>query len=414
MFTKDKKQLNDVFPLRNNYSSQLYIQRPILERNFNKALDSNLCILLRGNSGCGKSWLTSYMLEKSDATYTFINLASANQYNSIYDIFLCKLNKIKTGYSETKEAEVGIPIARGLLQASNSYTLNYDYFVEYLKTLSGNKKYLVFDNFESIISNNKIINELGCLITRMDDPEIQEYTTRFIIIGTNPEIQSFFGGLPNRDTIDNRIFEMPEVKGFTIEESIKLIIEGFHALDIRVNQCAEFCKKIQSLTNGEPQKVHELARTIAETCHDNNVSVIDNPDFYSNELLRNSLQQWLSTSFSNNYSYLSFEFNNNLTSSKSLYNHVLFYLAEYDKIEFTLTQFYVGMTAYFPGIEAKLSKRATNMYLKRLASLEGNNNVLIEKGREIYTIRNYKNILCLRSMLHLKDDIVCMLDISEL
>lgn len=85
MFTKDKKQLNDVFPLRNNYSSQLYIQRPILERNFNKALDSNLCILLRGNSGCGKSWLTSYMLEKSDATYTFINLASANQYNSIYD-----------------------------------------------------------------------------------------------------------------------------------------------------------------------------------------------------------------------------------------------------------------------------------------------------------------------------------------
>ena len=132
MFTKDKKQLNDVFPLRNNYSSQLYIQRPILERNFNKALDSNLCILLRGNSGCGKSWLTSYMLEKSDATYTFINLASANQYNSIYDIFLCKLNKIKTGYSETKEAEVGIPIARGLLQASNSYTLNYDYFVEYL------------------------------------------------------------------------------------------------------------------------------------------------------------------------------------------------------------------------------------------------------------------------------------------
>ena len=72
------------------------------------------------------------------------------------------------------------------------------------------------------------------------------------------------------------------------------------------------------------------------------------------------------------------------------------------------------MTAYFPGIEAKLSKRATNMYLKRLASLEGNNNVLIEKGREIYTIRNYKNILCLRSMLHLKDDIVCMLDISEL
>lgn len=50
---------------------------------------------------------------------------------------------------------------------TNEYEIGCNCFVEYLK--HNKSDYIIFENFESISDNDKIIKELGCLITLMDD-----------------------------------------------------------------------------------------------------------------------------------------------------------------------------------------------------------------------------------------------------
>lgn len=60
-----KTSLNpgEVFNPRGEYNSEMYVSRPEYEEEFGNALECDMCLLVHGQSGTGKTWLTRRMLE---------------------------------------------------------------------------------------------------------------------------------------------------------------------------------------------------------------------------------------------------------------------------------------------------------------------------------------------------------------
>lgn len=64
IFRKKKIKLDEVFNPRGQYNEDMYISRPKYEKFFESALLNDMCILVHGQSGTGKTWLTKNVLEK--------------------------------------------------------------------------------------------------------------------------------------------------------------------------------------------------------------------------------------------------------------------------------------------------------------------------------------------------------------
>ncbi len=86
----------EVFNPRGEYNPEMYVRRPLYEHDFELALASGLCILVHGQSGTGKTWLTRRMLIKGSIDYKVINLATAANANSIYMCFRKLADKNKS------------------------------------------------------------------------------------------------------------------------------------------------------------------------------------------------------------------------------------------------------------------------------------------------------------------------------
>lgn len=404
MFTK-KLCIDDVFKARSKFDIGKYIVRKKLELEYEDAIKSDLCILIRGNSGVGKTWLTYKMMIQTESHYKIINLALIKSHQTFDNYFKNNIPNLLIKQTNTKKANANALVATGELSTTTEYIPSHNYFIEFLKAIKSD--YIIFENFESILGETELIKELGCLITLMDDNIVKKYGTKFIIIGTNTDIQRFFSSLPNSDTIDNRIRELSEIKGFSELECFSFVINGFKKLDIKIPLTEEsnINKKIYKLTCGIPQRLHELCRIISQI-HINN----ENYNF-SYDYVEEAKKMWLVTSFSKNYALLSEMYRNNLRENKNN-NYILFIIAEQDSLQFDYLKIHANISEYFP--TKNIGKIVVKNYLKKLADTSKNNNILVSHDNDFYSIRDYKTILCLRSMLYLDEDNVKIYDIQEL
>lgn len=246
----------------------------------------------------------------------------------------------------------------------------------------------------------------------VDDPDIQKYNVKIIIIATNTDTQFFFSNLPNADTIDSRIIELPEIRGFLRKECMDHVLNGFDKIGFTIDNKTDFCDYIQRLTNGIPLNVNDLCRNIVEVCVDNDTNCIEYNKYNTNQLLVTAQKRWLDTSFSRYYSQISNLFNENVNTNVNRNNYILFMISENDKVEFSYTELHADITAYFPLLE--IGKTVVKNYLNKLSNTADNNNILVNKGNGFYAIRNFKSVLCMRTMLYLNENIVCKYDLNDL
>lgn len=408
---KKRISTDDVFQSRATFQLENYTARTYYEEKFLLALKNPKCILIRGNSGSGKSWLTNYIALKSDIECKTINLANATRYVNLDEFFKHSMLREQTQYQEQTNAGINCGFADGGVSTNRSFEIHNDYYKEFLR---GYKKggFLIFENFESIIDSPNIIREIGGLITLIDDPEIQKYNVKIIIIATNTDIQFFFSNLPNADTIDSRITELPEIHGFSNEECMNHVLNGFDKIGFTINDKSAFCDYIQRLTRGIPLNVNDLCRNIVDVYVENDIDYIEYDKTNINDFLICAQKRWLDTSFSRYYSQISNLFNENVTTGAIRNNFILFMIAENDKVEFSYTELHADITAYFTSLD--IGKTVVKNYLKKLSITAENNNLLIDKGNGYFAIRNFKSILCMRAMLYLNENIVCKYDLNDL
>lgn len=346
---KAKLEPDQIFDPRGEYNPDMYIPRPKYEDDLDYAFNSNMCILVHGQSGTGKTWLTRRVMDNKGIFYKVINLATASCSRSIYSCFqqiMARENwKIRTNYTEKKSASIGIPgTAQGLLEANVSYNISIDYYLEFLKFMSyrakdkdkDKKRYIVFENFEAILDDKQLIKELTNLITLVDDDEVIKYKTKFIIIGATKDIHQFFKDTPNINTIENRIFELPEVSTLTLQQSHELINRGFKKLKINFRNDdlkTECLQNFTRVTGGIPQRVQELCLMFAQICYKNHNDIVNT------EWIDESISRWIKTSLNKNYVFVSrllkYE-----SRSESFRNQVLYCLAQKDKLFFTSSEIF--------------------------------------------------------------------------
>lgn len=393
----------EVFNPRGEYNSEMYVKRPKYEEEFESALESDMCILIHGQSGTGKTWLTRRMLENKKVYYKVINLANASNSNSIYSCFKSLMSRehweIRTARSEKMAAELKVPVAGAQLETTSTYENSIDYFMEFLKFMSyrandkRQKRYIVFENMETILNSEQMIKEMANFITLIDDDEVAKFRTKFIIIGATKDIHEYFRKVLNVNTIDNRIFELTDVSTLTVPQTRELIVRGFNKLEISFeneqvkNKCIDEYIRI---TAGIPQRVHELClifSQIARKCVD---------DVGMKEI-EEGKRKWIRTSLNKNYAYIS-RLLNIENNSDSLKSKVLYCIAQLDVLYFTSEKIECEVIQEFPEY-SKEKKIRTTKVLNELCQCEP---PLLSKTEDLfgeYSFVDFKCALCLRAIL---------------
>lgn len=408
----------DVFSPRKEYDPEMYVSRPIHERQFKHALRNDLCILVHGQSGTGKTWLTRRVLIEEKYYFKPINLASAS---SAQSISLCFKNimarenwQIRTKYTETKKANVKVAVADGGVSHTAEYINEIDYFIEFLKFMKyrakdkEKKRYIVFENFEAIANNEELLKELTNLIILIDDDEVLKYNTKIIVVAATSDIQSYFKKVSNINTIDNRVMELPEIRTLTTQQSFELVERGFSKLDITFHSPTDnqlYQERIAWITGGVPQRLHEFCLEISLMCKENNWTA-------KVEYLQEATKTWLTTSLSKNYAAISKIFTYD-TKKISRKNQVLFCLGLKEKDQFTSGEIAQDMCDEFPTSTANTKPNVTQI----MNNLCKTDPVILFKDEDTkkYWFADNKFILCLRSMLFKQDgDIIGIYDLDEI
>lgn len=412
-----KLEPEDVFNPRGEYNEEMYVKRPQYEKIFRNALKSDMCVL-HGHSGTGKTWLSRRVLIEENYYFKPVNLASAANFNSIYtcfrNIMIREGWKIRTNYSETKKANVTSIVANGGLSHTSQYNTEVDYFMEFLKFMSyrarnkNRKRFIVFENFESIMKNENLIKELTNLITLIDDDEVAKYRTTFIIIGATGDIQQYFTSVTNAHTIDNRVIELPEIRTLTTMQISELFNRGFDRLDIRFydeSSRQSYIERISWITGGIPQRLHEYCLELSRICKENGWEAKKN-------FLDIAQKQWLSTSLNKNYACL-----NRIISQERFkttrIKEILFCLGTKEKDRFTSLEICDDIKAEFLGTK-EINELEVSTILDELCSI--NEPILYKDDvTKQYRFSDMKFLLCMRMMLYKDNDGKASLyDFSEL
>lgn len=416
-FRMSKLEPEQVFNPRKEYDPEMYIPRPTQESRFKNALKSDLGILVQGQSGTGKTWLTRRVLIEEKYFFKPINLASVTINQSISMCFKNTMARdnwqIRTKYTESKKATVKVPIAEGGVDHSAEYIDNTDYFMEFLKYMKfrakekHRKRYIVFENFEVIANNETLLKELTNYIILMDDDEVLKFNTKIIIVAASSDIQTYFKKVANISTIDNRLIELPEIKTLTTHQSFELIEKGFNKLDVKFLNDEElqyFKENINWVTGGIPQRLHEFCLELSRKFKENNWQA-------SIELFGEAVKEWLSTSLNKNYAAVSkiFDYTPNKSTRK---NQVLYCLGLKDKEQFNGKEIEEDMFIEFP-LTTEGKKISVIPILNSLCETDP---VILIKDEDTkkYRFADNKFALCLRTMLNkTEEEIVEIFDLEE-
>lgn len=396
----------DIFSPKGSFDLKRYVTRETLENLYSSAIKGNQNILVRGNSGTGKTWLTNKVLLDNEVGNATINCAEVARMGSFEKYFEQSCQIVATKQTDSLSAKVKAFFAEGKGHTKKDYIIHTNFFVEYLKKVPGNnKKFIVLENFEHLLVSPQLIKELACLIPMLDDCNYERYKTRFIIISTTTSTVSFFKDLPNHDTIDNRIYELCEVKGLTYPECTQLILKGFKTIEFEISayESGPLAEQIYNLTDGIPQRVLELCECIYQ------VHSINKTNKLNLSFISRAQTLWATTSLSKNYSLLIKYFSENSKNKKDL-NIILYTIANMGKHTFDSLKVQAKISEFFP--KAIIGKTKVKHYLEKVSDTTSNNNILVQNDTS-FSIRDIKYILCLRALLFKKDDMVEMYDISD-
>jgi AAA domain len=293
-------------PRSSEVNPQMYISRPEDEKTLIRAIRGTLHVLVHGESGTGKTWLYQRVLKENSVYFATVNLANASRFGSITNAIERALEGLeeskKIGYDETKAAGLDAIVIKTELKHEGKYNIGQkeplqSAFRHIRNSANSETAIIVFDNLESIFTDKKLMRELGDIITVLDDPEYSKYNVKMLIVGVPSEVREYFSTAENRQTISNRLYELPEIARLTVDQVRDFILRGFRAelqYDLLENEIAPLTKHIAWVTDGAPQRLHEYCLALAFVGEDSGrrirCDMLDRVDV-----------SWLSSSFSKDF-----------------------------------------------------------------------------------------------------------------
>lgn len=408
-----REKIDNVFTPRSALvNKKMYISRDVLEKELLRKIRGTQHIIIHGESGCGKSWLYKNVFSENGFHYEVINLAIADTYKSIAQIF-----ELETATGQSEKIEYTEKVASGIDAVIVNTTLDHEskYLIrskeslyKYLDKFFAKKGgFICFENLETIFSSSELMKELGNLIILLDDEKFAKYNTKFIIIGVPADILNYYSNIKNLSTVTNRVVELSEVTGMNDIQVRELLERGFiDKLKVKFKSSTELdalIKHITFITSGVPQNVHEYASIIAFLAEENAWE-------FKTDFIEIADKQWLKDSLYKNYKVIQ-ELMNSENTSVGRRNQVLYSIGKIEKKSFTLSELEDIVKKEFPFF----CKTTTLNLSLPLGDIMENKISFIKKQDRIFYITDRKFILCIRTMLKKTiDEKVVRVDLSEL
>lgn len=283
----------------------MYVRRAELETRLIDAFPSNKFIVIHGESGNGKTWLFKKVFADQGIFYEVVNLGNASGADTIDKAFSVKLGDwgAKQKASEGTASSAGAkPLGMGVehrLDTTTSYANKnpFHHLVEETRRRAGNDQRcaIIFDNFESIVDNPKLVRELAGIILNADDESFARHDVQLVIVGTPTNLKQTIVQLSKSAPVANRLVEIPEVARMSAEEAAQLMEQGFvnelgltfaTALDKDV-----VFEEISWNTDRIAQHIQELCLLIAQESGRNS-------DIVSREVIDKATNRWVNDTLS--------------------------------------------------------------------------------------------------------------------
>ena len=383
-------------------NKRMYVPRPDLERSLKKAVSGSKHILIHGESGNGKSWLYKSVFQENSINYVVVNLSLSETHGSISDVMDFKLSHyIK---KEVEESELEIKGGASLIleghqiikkKHKHNKADSFLRLIQYLRKKSGSRKaIIVFDNFEYILSNHKLVKELASYILLLDDEDYAKYNVKLCVVGTPDNAKDFFSVVENRITIANRIREIPEVANLPKLSAIAWIKNGlFNILKYKTIFTEEsLLGAVAWMTDYTPQSLHELCLQLSQEAEHNNRII-------NKDVWKRAVEEWVGECLSAELSSVSHNMNAP-NRGRGRKDQTLYTLAHAKQKYFSVNAVESALRAEFPNSTNKIKLNISQI----LSELSKGEHAILRKtptGNE-YRFRSPKLKMCLRSIL-LKD-----------
>ncbi len=402
---KREEIINKVFGSRDTYDKKRYVKREEYEKELVREIKRYRYVFIIGESGSGKTWLTNYILPHTERENYYINLSEVGMEGGLINYL--KKNKAEEEIERRTNisAEVKLPVASGEMESETCYSVKHSYLWEYLE----NKQdaIIVLDNFESIIAQTNILEDLSSLITLADDPRMKKYDPKFIIIGALNDVLKYFNQMPNYQTIANRVATVP-IKGFTAVETETFVKKGFSDCFFTSNKYAELAQKIYDMTGGFPQAVNDLCYYIAIQHLDANKTEISD----NSELIYNAQIKWIGKRMLFEYEIIKNNYTENL-KNEPLLNFILYVLRDYGMREFSVSEIRSKAEQTMDDETATLGMSKAKAYLCKLADSTKNSNILEQTAPDGFRIKSNKTLACLMAVITDCDGVPRMQDVED-
>jgi len=402
-----RRTVQTVFtPRSKDVNTEMYVERPELEKALHRSVTSHMHTFLFGESGNGKSWLYKHVLKKSNISYVSINCGNVSRLKSITNEILNACFSVghseKISYEEEKEASVKAVVAEGRLQHTGKFNIHQDEsLLRSFKAINeredGRLSVIVIDNLEFIFDKPELLEELCSIILLLDDERYGKYNIKFLIVGIPNGVLEFFSKISNIESVSNRISELPKVSGLGQNQVLEIVKRGFvEQLGITLSpaEIGKISKHIFDITLGVAQRVHEYCTHLGHKIEDSNWK-------FQPDSLEKADQKWLIQGLRASYAVIESHMNSKETAVGRR-NQVIFAIGQTRSHQFSVSDVEDIIKREFPETIPE-----TNMGIGAILSeLTKSDKPLVQKVGKItaYSIKDPRYIMCIRLVLYKNKD----------
>ncbi|MGD2133212.1 MAG: AAA family ATPase, partial [Maricaulaceae bacterium] len=328
-------------------------------------------IVIKGRSGCGKSWLYKKVLEEQRAYFVDVSLANANLQAGL---IAAVKKRVLGGVGELSQSGRAAGRRIGFegtgLSGSDSTTHTHirpDDWLACVKEVRrradakkrGCKAFVVLENFEAIRGSASARQEIISMVMNLDDAAYAEYDVRLIIVGTPHNLYDFLVR-GQEDSLRSRLIEVPEVGRMPEAAAKALLKRGFvdhlamsfdHGEDRYLRDMAWMADRI-------PQKLQHLGLCVALCARENGNKITE-------DVLKKARGMWLSQFAAGMHAAISQHLRMGTTGAQSRAK-VLYAIAQFDREQFSHNDIYNVLKRK---VSKKTSAPSTSTVKRTLQSL---------------------------------------------
>lgn len=396
----------DVFtPRAPRVNQKMYIARVEQERAVKRALDSNYCIVIYGDSGCGKSWLYRKVFADLGVSFSVLDLGTCLDQDDVDLKLLDRIARLEEFEEQEKleERELDIrPMRAGVREKKsvNSKRNASSPFKRMCSLMRREKNFkrgvIIFENVEHIIDKPKLISFIQSKIMEIDNDEEASGDISIAVVGVPYELSKVLSEGNHYQTISNRIYEIPEIGPLEPAQAEEFMKRGFiELLKFQVSYDFDLClRAIATATNRIPQYLHDVCLLVS-------IAAEEGDRVINQELVERAIVDWVVSSDKSAFTLIDDVVSSD-RSKGNLKSKLLFCLSQIEDPHFSKRDITSLLEKFFPRYCGTI-KPATKQALTSLS--QGSTSILkVSKDGHHFQIRSPAIRGALRSSLTLQLD----------